>query len=51
MDSKMEKAERISKCVEACAEELLAMDMNICFTDVVPVKGAQFAGPHAGLNS
>ena len=23
MDSKMEKAERISKCVEACAEELL----------------------------
>lgn len=23
MDTKMEKAERISKCVEACAEELL----------------------------
>ena len=22
-----------------CAEELLAMDMNICFTDIVPVKG------------
>ena len=26
-----------------CAEELLAMDMNICFTDVVPVKGTHSA--------
>ena len=34
-----------------CAKELLAVDMNICFTDIVPVKGTQFAGPHAGLDS
>ena len=34
-----------------CAEELLAVDMNICFTDIVPVEGTQFASPHAGLDS